>query len=83
MNSHLTWENTSTIPEFGRQKQEDLCKFKARLGYLVNSRSVKMAQGNSVSNQQTKSKNYVLERQMALWFRVRIALPEVLVRFPA
>lgn len=55
-NSHLTWESTSPIPGFRRQKEEDLCKFKARLGYLVNSRPVKMAQGNSVSNQQIKDK---------------------------
>jgi hypothetical protein len=51
LNSHLCpkyiirkenckWCCTPIIPELWRQRQVDLCEFKANLGYTVNSRLV-------------------------------------------
>lgn len=43
-NSCHTWKNTSIILGFRRQKQEDLCKFKSSLVYLVSCRPAKMTE---------------------------------------
>jgi hypothetical protein len=35
------WCHTSLIPEYGRQRQEDLYEFEATLVYIVSSRTVR------------------------------------------
>jgi hypothetical protein len=46
------------IPALGRQRQADLCEFKASLVYTVSSRSTRATQRNPVSNK-NKSSNKV------------------------
>jgi hypothetical protein len=45
------------ILEFGRQKQVDLCEFRASLAYRVNSRTARTTQRNSVLKIQKGGKN--------------------------
>ena len=45
------------IPVLGRQKQADLCEFKASLVYRVSSRTVKATQRSPVLKNKTKQTN--------------------------
>ena len=44
------------IPALGRQRQADLCEFKASLVYSVSSRTARATQRNPVSKKKTKQK---------------------------
>ena len=44
----------SLIPALRRQKQTDLCEFKASLVYKTNSRTVRASQTNPVSKRKTE-----------------------------
>jgi hypothetical protein len=50
--------DTDLTPEFGRQRQEDLCKFKASLVYRVSPGTSKATKTQS-QNIQTKQKEAV------------------------
>jgi hypothetical protein len=49
--------NTSLIPALGRQRQEDLCEFKERLFYKLNSRTVRCVKIKT--NKQTNKTNNI------------------------
>lgn len=62
-----SWKHSAISPKyyqyFGRQKQEDLCEFKASLIYKTSFRTARATKRNSVSktnNRQTKAKNLPL-----------------------
>jgi len=48
------WWPTPLIPELRRQRQAELCEFKASLVYRVNSRTAKAMQRNPVSKRKKK-----------------------------
>ena len=50
------WWCTPLIPAFGKQKQEDLCEFKASFVYKASSRTTRDAQRNPVSKKKKKRK---------------------------
>ena len=55
------WWHTPLIPALGRQRQVDICEFKASLVYRVNSRTgsnatEKLEKQNKQTNKQTKTK---------------------------
>jgi hypothetical protein len=49
------WWFMSLIPALGRQRQVDLCGFKASLVYRASSRTARATERNPVSTYQTKS----------------------------
>jgi hypothetical protein len=46
------WWHRPLIPALGRQRQEDLCEFKANLVYRASSRTARAIQRNPVSKKQ-------------------------------
>jgi hypothetical protein len=46
------WWCSSLLPALGRQRESDLCEFKASPVYNVNSRTVRATQRNPVSKKQ-------------------------------
>jgi hypothetical protein len=51
-----------SIPALGRQRQVDLCEFKASLIYRVSSRITKATQRNCLGKKQTKPNKLEVRR---------------------
>ena len=49
-----SWWSILLIPALRRQRQEDLCDFKASLVYRVSSRTARTTQRNTVSKNKTR-----------------------------
>ena len=45
------------LPTLGRQRQEDICEFKASLGYRVSSRTARTKQRSPVFEKQNKTQH--------------------------
>jgi hypothetical protein len=53
------WWHITLFPALGRQRQADVCEFKASLVYRVISRTARATQRNPVSQQQTNNKSQI------------------------
>jgi hypothetical protein len=77
------------IQALRRQRQTDVCKFKASLVYKANLRTAMATQRNTVSkkkkNQTTKQNKQTQKGagEMAQWLRVLFGLGKTRVQFPA
>jgi len=60
--------HTPLIPTLGRQRQVNLCEFKASLIYRMNSRAARATQRNAVSKKQNKTKKKGLYHHILLFF---------------
>ena len=54
------------IPTFGRQRQVDICEFKASLAYIANSRTTRTNNNNNNNNKQKTNNNKKSNKTMVV-----------------